>query len=189
MIKSFYDDEEEFFSRYMVGGQRLTVPLVIGSVFSTMYQHDNFDPTESLTLIGEHKLIPVLEDARKRIPRIGVTKEDAIVIEHMGWKIRVTLDGIYYPKRGAPTVFENKTGKVDWTTYRVEEDLQLTMQAWAVKRKTGKLPKNIVLSWVDLKPSTSQRVRSFDTKRTEADIEYFEKAILEPMLNILEKNI
>ena len=80
MIKTFYDSEEDFFTRYMVGGQPLTVPLIIGSVFSAMYQYDEFDPTEALTLIGKQKLIPVLEDARKRIPRIGVTKEDAIVV-------------------------------------------------------------------------------------------------------------
>lgn len=189
MIKTFYDSEEDFFSKFMVGGQQLTVPLVVGSVFSAMYQYENFDPTEALTLIGKQKLIPILEDARKRIPRIGITKEDAIVVEHMGWKIRVTLDGIYYPKKGASTVFENKTGRVGWDDYRVSEDLQLTMQAWAVKKKTGKLPKKIVLSWVDLNPTASQRVRAFETIRTDAEVEYFEKGILEPMLNILEENI
>ena len=189
MIKTYYDSEEDFFTRYMVGGQPLTVPLIVGSTFSAMYQYDDFDPTEVLTLIGKSNLIPILEDARKRIPRIGVTKEDAIVVEYMGWKIRVTLDGVYYPKRGASTVFENKTGRVGWDDYRVSEDLQLTMQAWAVKKKTGKLPKKIILSWVDLNPTTPQRVRAFETVRTDAEVEYFEKAILEPMLNNLEKNI
>lgn len=148
--------------------------MTIGSIFAELHHHRNFDYKTALKDIKAPKRIQDLfAEIIKFFPKVDA--EVPLVCDIDGYQIRATLDG--YDKK-TQTIIENKTGNVEWTQQRADESDQITLQAFVHWKKYGKLPKKIFLNWVDMRPSSTKHLVTFETKRTLTQVKAFEKRVL-----------
>lgn len=179
----YLKDPQEFYLRYTMGiNSGKSTAMMIGSIFSALYQNRNLNYKKFLLDIGAKKYIPLFE---RNIVKFPVHKnghpEYPFIIPFRGWEIRITLDDFI---KDSYTIIENKTGQAEWTQERVNFDMQLTMQAWGHMKELGVMPKKIFLNWLDMRASTRQELRTFKTTRSSKSIKQFED-----LLDLVLKNI
>lgn len=180
-ISLILKDREEFIERYIVGTQSESLAMIIGVLFSEYYAGNEDAIGYLKELEVEDFIIKRLIDAKKQIVKAQKFEEE-LRVQFKGYTIRITLDGLI---ENPLIVIENKTGKTEWNSYRVEDDVQLDLQAWGIYKIYKKAPR-IILNWVDLNKNTQKPIIPFEAKRTVAQIKEFEKEKLIPLIEGLE---
>ncbi len=178
-------DPSEFYLRYELGvGGEKSVPMLVGSVFSALHEHRDFDYKTVLAEIGAPKHIPDL--FATVIPRFPVVPAEQVFNAKFGkWNIRVTLDGYVEDQC---TIIENKTGQMRWDKQRANTDEQLTMQAWAHWKIKGVIPKQILLNWVNTQKTCTKQLQTFKTTRSVSAVKNFERRLEVIIAGIEAKN-
>ena len=180
-----YDKKpEEFYLRHVLGvNAEPSVAMRIGSIFSALYQNRNLNYKKFLCeMHGAVKYIQLFERNIKKFPVIKNGHPEYPFIVKLGdWELRITLDDFV---KDQFVIIENKTGQTEWTQERVDEDFQVTMQAWGCWKTLGVLPKKIFLNWLDMRPNTRKELWTFKTSRTMKQVRECEKK-----LEVIIKNI
>lgn len=167
-VLMYLKDPALFYTTYVLGvpyGSE-SKAMNIGRIFSALYEDRSFPFREALAEAGAPKRVgDLFEKVIDRMP--VVPAEVKLVVKHRGWGFRITLDG--FAKKEA-TIIENKTGQNGWTQERVEKDPQLTLQAWGHLKKFKKLPKKIILNYIDTSARPTMELRTFATTRKKRDV-------------------
>jgi hypothetical protein len=176
-VLDYAKDPADFHTKWVLGVEGGKSPaLMFGLIFSEAYADRKYD---FLTACKEHKinsrLVSLLQKVLPLFPVLPNPKKNCehelkIKLDN-GWTIRVTLDG-FLPTQA--TIIENKTGQMMWTQEVCDTHPQLTLQQWAVWKKTGKLAKKHFVNWVDTSTQATKLIHSFQTKRTMAQLKEFE---------------
>jgi hypothetical protein len=173
--------KEDFYKTYIVGEKNYSLPMIIGVLFSEYYAGNEEAIGYLRELEVDNYIVERLIDAKKKIVKAEKCEEE-IKVPLKNYIIRVTLDGFI---TNPLIVIENKTGKKEWNEIRVEDDIQLDLQAWAVWKTYKKNPK-IILNWVDLNSNSKKPIKSFETKRQVAYLKKFEAEKLIPIIEMFE---
>lgn len=172
---------KRFYDQYILNKKEYTLPMIIGVIFSEYYAGNESAVSYLKDLEIQQEIIDRLIQAKRYFMKCEeYEKEIRVAVNN--YTLRVTLDG--YTKSSC-VVVENKTGKTQWDKIRVEEDIQLDLQAWAIWRKEKKSPQ-IYLNSVDLNKNAKKPIQSFKTKRSVAYLKKFEKEIIIPLINKIE---
>ncbi len=175
-------DSEKFFEKSFSNLEEKTIPMIIGAVFSDMYEGNMEAFNEAVkTGVIDKKIADRLVLGIKSIPKAKET-EKSFYTQFMDWIIRVTLDGYYKEQK---LIIENKTGKTKWTQEACENDNQLKLQAWIVWRQTKSNP-TIMLNWIDLNINSNKIVNCFKVKFQIKQLMIFERDFIEANLNKLK---
>lgn len=186
-VLTYLKDPQRFYVEYVLGGKgEKSKAMMLGSIFSACYQNRELDYEKLLSDEGfSPDIINLFGQALSRFPvQINGFPEYPMIAEHKDWEFRASLDD-YIEKEHI--IIENKTGKAYWTEKRVEEDMQLTFQAWCHWKKIKKTPKYILLSWWNT-GTKSLRIKNFKTKRTVSQLKEFEKLIDKVIQNLEAQN-
>lgn len=187
-VLDYAKSPRDFYTRWVAGLEKPpSKAMIFGLAFSDAYADRDWD---YVSYLRKHKInkrwIELMTEALPLFPPLPKKNcEYEVVASYRGWKFRVTLDG-YLPEQGY--VIENKTGQLMWTQEVVDASDQLTIQAWAVWKKTGKAPKKILLNWLDTSTQATKLIHSFKTKRSVAVLRAFERSFLDVVLENLEAN-
>jgi hypothetical protein len=188
-ILDYAKDPHEFHMKWMLGVENKKSPaLMFGSIFSEAFADRDWD---YLSYCKEHKVNPRLISLLQKVlplfpvlPKKNCEYEIIVPIKEMkGWKVRVTLDG--YLDRA---IIENKTGQLVWNQEVCDNHPQLTLQQWAVWKKTGKLPTEHIVNWVDTSAQSQKPIYTFYTERTLKQLKDFEKSLIGVVANIAAGN-
>ena len=169
---NYEEDPSKFYLEYVLGAKRKpSVAMMVGSIFSELHHHRNFDFRSALI---EIKAIRRYADLFERVIKTFpiVPAEIPLKCKYKKWTFRATLDGF-----SGETIIENKTGQMEWTQARADLSDQITFQSWVYLKKYGKVPKVILLNWVDLRARAEINPVCFKTKRTIAQLKMFEQRL------------
>jgi hypothetical protein len=187
----FLDYEQspgDFYLRWMLGVRGApSLPMQIGRIFSALYADRTLDYRALLNEAGASARIGHLfEEAMKGFPVLtGGQPETPLYAQYGSWELRATLDDFV---RGHYTIVENKTGTTVWDQERVNGHDQLTFQAFVHWQKYGIPPRNIIVNWVDCRPSATQRIHTFQTTRSIRHLEQFEARVETVIANLEAEN-
>lgn len=167
----------EFYLEYKLGVTKARNDrMTLGSIFSACYQNRKIDPKEMLNYhrITDNQLVSNFIEVLNRLPiQTNGHPEYPMIAEYMGWKFRATLDDYVAQSR---VIIENKTGQATWNQMRVDNDFQLTFQAWSHWKKTGELPSAIYLNWWNTK-NKRPTLKVFKTSRSISALKNFERLL------------
>jgi len=180
-IVSIMKSPREFYERYILGIGETTLPMMIGTIFSEYYSGNEEAINYLAELEVEDYIIDRLKKAKRQIMK-SKDYEKELKVSINGYIIRVTLDGFI---KSPLVVVENKTGKREWEEVKVEDDLQLDLQAWAVWKLYKRSPK-IYLHWIDLNKNAKKPLQIFPTKRSVEYLKNFERDTLIPIIDQIE---
>lgn len=157
-----------------------------GLAFSELYDDRSFDYK---TYCREHKVSQRLIDHMgyiiKLFPELPKgCAEFPLIVDHRGWQIRITLDG-FLMHNGI--IIENKTGQMLWTQEVCDVHPQVTLQVWGHWKKYGKLPKKMMVNWVDTNTNYKKPVETFITKRSVKQLRHFERKVIDPIISQIER--
>jgi hypothetical protein len=181
---SYLRNPQEFYLNHTMGitTRPTSNKMIIGSIFSALYQNRNFNYKKCLTEIKEQKYIPLFERNIKKFPVIkGGHPEFPFIVKVGDWEIRITLDDFV---KDDFIIIENKTGQTEWTQERVDTDPQLSLQAWGCWKTLGVPPKKIFLNWLDMRPKTRQELRTFKTSRSMKTLKFYQTLVEMVIKNI-----
>lgn len=173
----YEESPSDFYIEYVCGVKKEpSAPMLIGSIFSALYEDRTLDYKAHLHEAKAPKRIPDLFE--QAIALMPVQKnghpEYPLIAKYRGWSFRATLDDFVEPTY---TVIENKTGKAEWNQERVNFSDQLTFQAWCHWKKYGVVPRAIILNWVDTSAHSKKTIQTFKTTRSIRAMTLFEARI------------
>ena len=181
----YEEDPQRFYLEYVLGARRkASKAMMIGSIFSALYEDRKFNFREELLKIKAPKRIgDLFDDVIKKFPIVPA--EIPLKCKVGKWTLRATLDGFL---EDYSTIIENKTGQVDWTQERADFSDQITFQAFVHWKKYGIPPKKIILNWVSTSSRSTQKIISFKTSRTIRMLKVFEGRIDRVIENLEVEN-
>ncbi len=170
----YEEDPSKFYLEYMLGAKRkASKSMLVGSIFSELHNHRDFDFRAKLIEIKAIRRIgDLFDEVIKAFPIVPA--EIPLKCKYKGWGLRATLDGFV---EDSYTIIENKTGQVPWTQERANFSDQITFQAFVHWKKYGIQPRQIILNWVDTKFNTQKKLSTFKTSRTIKGLKMFEKRL------------
>ncbi len=185
-IIAYLKDPKEFYITYKNGVTKTSQPMQIGRIFSAAYADRGLDYASHLREAGcSAKFIKLFGEALVKFPIIkGSKPEWPMVAKINGWEIRATLDD-YHPKLGL--IIENKTGQSLWTKERADDSPQITIQAWALWKRSKKKANRIILNWWNTKRIYAD-VKSFETSRSLTQLKECEELLKLVIENIEAEN-
>jgi len=180
---SYEEDPSRFWIEYFLGAKREpSKPMLTGSIFSELHNHRDFDFRSALATMGVPARIgDLFAEVIRAFPVIP--SEIPLKCKYNGWILRATLDGA-----SGETIIENKTGQMEWDQSRTDSSDQITFQSFVYWKKNKKVPKVIILNWVDTRSKTTKKLQTFKTKRTISQLKEFEKRVDYVLKNIDAEN-
>ena len=185
---TYEKDPQKFYTEYVIGAKNGgTVKMAQGRIFSAMYADRSLPFREHLMAIGaKGRIADRFDYAIKLMPVLkGGSPEYPLLADFGGWGFRATLDDFV---ESQDVIIENKTGEKAWSQERADTDDQITFQAWCFWVKYKRLPKKIVLNWVDLRPSTNKFLHCFVTTRNVQDMQEFHERVQVVIDNLNAEN-
>ena len=173
-VLTYEENPAKFYLEYMLGAKRKpSTAMLVGSIFSELHNHRDFDFKAKL---AEIKAIRRISDLFEEVIRAFpvVPAEIPLKCKFKGWGLRATLDGFV---ENSYTIIENKTGQVPWTQERTNFSDQITFQSFVHWKKYGIPPRQIILNWVDTRFNTQKKLVTFKTSRTVKGLKMFEKRL------------
>lgn len=120
----------------------------------------------------DDEIIKALGSLLPRYPKMGY--EMRAVLKSKGCEIHLlSFFDTYKPRNHA--FREDKTGRVPWTQKKAEKHKQLFFYALVIYLKTGKIPKEVHLDWIETKTkdgvvSATGKIVSFKVEISLADV-------------------
>lgn len=194
-LYTYETDPAEYFTRYVLGAKPpATEPMRFGSIAHEAFAIPDFDYEEAIRKEGmtpdkARYIRRALSDPLLDPKTPGIEREKLVEApfglfkgpEGKPMKLLGYFDG-YHPKR---VVFEWKTGKTPWSKEKVDEHGQLTFYALLCRMALGGLPKEMILKHI----GTNGRVKTYQTARTDEEVDAFVAHRLIPAMEAIDKEI
>jgi len=180
-FRMYKRDPSEFFKRYVLGVKNprfdKSEAIHFGRVLAATFEDEDFDWRTAFDEFNDgkgirpYRLYDLLPEAIEKLPSIPTELcEFSLKAQHEDWVYRATLDAFVPDMK---SIIEVKSGQLEWTQERVDNADQLTFAAWCYWKINKELPELIRLFWVDTGANPERTIQTFDTERTEKQLEDF----------------